>query len=121
MNTENCPFCRNNGLLNGNVINFSEQAYLIENSYNPGNFLIIPEAHITVVQELPDTWWSEVKQLLAAIPGLSPDYNISLNVGALAGQTQPHLHFWVVPRTTGTAAPGKGLVGLMKLLGDSKS
>lgn len=121
MNTENCPFCRNNGLLNGKVINSSEQAYLIENSYNPGNFLIIPEAHIIAVQELPDTWWSEIKQLLTAIPGLSPDYNISLNIGALAGQTQPHLHFWVVPRTTGTAAPGKGLVGLMKLLGDSKS
>lgn len=121
MSTDNCPFCRDNGLLNGKVIYASAQAYLIENSYFAGNFLIIPELHITEVQGLPDTWWSEVKQLIAALPDLSPDYNISLNVGALAGQTQSHLHFWVVPRTTNTVAPGKGLIGLMKLLEDGKS
>lgn len=115
-NTNNCPFCRSNNLLKGDVLQATQQGYVIENSFSPGNFLIIPEAHITDVQQLPSTWWADVQKMLVAIPGLSADYNISLNVGALAGQTQPHLHFWVIPRTQNTVAPGKGLLGMMKLL-----
>ena len=116
MNNNDCPFCCKNGLLQGKIISTSQHAYLIENSYNPGNYLIIPEEHVTQIHELPETWMNDIKQLLNAIPELTPDNNITLNIGALAGQTQPHLHFWIVPRTTITAAPGKGLVGLLKLL-----
>lgn len=115
-----CPFCRKNELLKGEVIHSSAQAYLIENTFHPGNYLIIPEQHATDIQQLPDTWWSDMKKLLNAIPGLSSDYNISLNVGALAGQTQPHLHFWVIPRTAESVAAGKGLVGMMQLLRDNQ-
>jgi diadenosine tetraphosphate (Ap4A) HIT family hydrolase len=117
---KNCPFCRKNGLLNSEIIQSTEQAYLIENTYHPGNFLIIPELHATDIQQLPDTWWSDVKKLLKAVPRLSSDYNISLNVGVLAGQTQAHLHFWVIPRTADSAGTGKGLLGLMQLLKDGQ-
>lgn len=118
MDTTTCPFCLKNELLKGDIINQTEQAYLIENTFHPGNFLIIPHAHITEVQRLPDSWWYDVKKLLALIPGLSSDFNVSLNIGQLAGQTQSHLHFWVIPRTVDSIAPGKGMVGLMQLVQD---
>ena len=114
----NCPFCLKNKLLKGDVIHQTEKAYLIENSFHPGNFLIIPFAHITDIQQLPDNWWADVKKLLALIPELSSDFNISLNIGQLAGQTQSHLHFWIIPRTAISVAPGKGLVGLLQLVQD---
>lgn len=42
------------------------------------------------------------------------DYNISLNIGKLAGQTVKHLHFWVIPRYADTPSTGKGLACLIK-------
>lgn len=120
MDTATCPFCLETGLLKGEIIHQTEKAYLIKNTFHPGNFLIIPLAHITEVQMLPDDWWSDVKKLLASIPELSADFNLSLNIGQLAGQTQSHLHLWVIPRTANPVAPGKGMVGLMQLVQDNR-
>lgn len=111
-----CPFCIENNLLKSKIISQTKDAILIENIFYAGNFLIIPKAHVTEVQHLPNTFWAEIKELLRAIPGLGSNYNISLNIGELAGQTQPHLHFWVIPRTSDSKVVGKGLLGLIKTL-----
>jgi diadenosine tetraphosphate (Ap4A) HIT family hydrolase len=111
-----CPFCIENNLLQGEIIRETPDGYLIENSLHAGNYLIIPKAHITNVQQLPDTWWADVKELIKAVPGLGSDYNVSLNIGELAGQTLPHLHFWVIPRIADSSVPNKGLLGLMEEL-----
>ncbi|MDB5179214.1 MAG: hypothetical protein JWN01_1157 [Patescibacteria group bacterium] len=110
---QDCPFCRSNGRLKGEIVATSEGAYMIDSSSNSGNYLIIPETHVEALTELPDTWWVDLKALLAQVPGLAQDYNLSINIGKLAGQTVKHLHFWVIPRAAGEAASGKGFVGLI--------
>jgi L-threonylcarbamoyladenylate synthase len=108
-----CPFCRTNGQLKGEIIFASDGAYLIESGSNSGCYLIIPETHIEKLDELPDTWWIEMKAVLAKVPSLTPDYNISINIGKAAGQTVKHLHFWIIPRVEGQPATGKGFARLI--------
>jgi diadenosine tetraphosphate (Ap4A) HIT family hydrolase len=108
-----CPFCRNNNLLKGNFIAESEDAYLIENAFFPGNFLIIPSSHVEDPLKLPSTWWRDVAQLLTQIPTPLTDYNLSFNIGTQAGQTLKHLHLWIVPRAADEPASGKGLITLI--------
>lgn len=108
-----CPFCRNNDLLKGVVLATSPQAYLIENNYSKGTYLIIPEMHIETITDLPDDWWHDIKVLLPQIPQLAAHYNIAINQGTLAGQSVKHLHFWVIPRTAGKPSSGKGFARLL--------
>jgi len=108
-----CPFCRVNNQIEGQLLAETSNAFLINNKYNPGNYLIIPNKHYESLLDLPDMWWQEVKILLAKVPDLPSDYNISLNIGKLAGQSINHLHFWVIPRVDGTPASGKGFVKLI--------
>jgi L-threonylcarbamoyladenylate synthase len=108
-----CPFCRTNGQLKGEIIYASDGAYLIESGSNAGCYLIIPETHIENLDELADTWWIEMKQVLNQIPNLAADFNISINIGKTAGQTVKHLHFWVIPRLEGQPASGKGFARLI--------
>ncbi len=108
-----CPFCRSNGALKGQVLFSSDGAYLIESLSNPKCYLIVPETHIESLSELPDTWWRDLKTVLRHVPGLTCDYNVSINIGKQAGQTVRHLHFWVIPRAAGQAASGKGFARLI--------
>lgn len=108
-----CPFCRSNNLFEGTILAESVHAYLTTNKYSPGNFLIIPKEHIESPLDLPDTWWRDVKELLAKLPELPATYNISLNLGKEAGQTIKHLHFWIIPRQGDTRSSGKGLAKLI--------
>jgi ATP adenylyltransferase len=113
MQPNDCPFCRANNLLKGDVITESPNAYLIENPFAPGNYLIIPNTHIEAIQSLPGTWWEDVKQLMEHIPGLTPAYNLSMNIGGEAGQSIKHVHLWVIPRIAGKTSSGKGLMSLL--------
>jgi diadenosine tetraphosphate (Ap4A) HIT family hydrolase len=112
----NCPFCRSNGILKGDVIASSPGAFMIGASSNPDNYLIVPEVHAETVQDLPDNWWQDVKALIPQVPGLTPGYNLSLNIGKVAGQTVRHLHFWVIPRVEDTPASGSGLASLIDVV-----
>lgn len=109
----NCPFCRTNGILKGEVLYASDGAFMIEAQSNPGNFLIIPDLHVEAPDKLPDTWWAEFKEVFAHVPGRGENYNLAMNVGRESGQTVKHLHFWVVPRVAGQPSSGKGLATLM--------
>lgn len=108
-----CPFCRNNQLLKSPVLAESDGAYLTENLFFPGNYLIIPSNHIESLTDLPDSWWKDVKALLPRIPNSAPDYNLSFNIGKHAGQTIKHLHLWIIPRAADQPASGKGLATLI--------
>ena len=109
-----CPFCRVNGLLKGDVVAETKQAFLIEFNFGKGYYLIVPDAHAESLQDLPDNWWADFKQLLGKVPDLASEYNLSLNYGKNAGQTVKHLHFWIVPRSGGKPSSGKGLAGFIK-------
>lgn len=111
---KDCVFCRSNGRLKGEILASSEGAYLVAAGSSPGNYLIIPETHVESLTELPDTWWVDAKAMLAEVPGLKRDYNLSINIGKAAGQTLDHLHFWIIPRSGDQATTGKGLARLIE-------
>jgi diadenosine tetraphosphate (Ap4A) HIT family hydrolase len=113
MQPKDCPFCRANNLLKGDVIAESSSAYLIENQFAPGNYLIIPNDHAESIASLSDTWWKDVKELVANIPDPLTEYNLSMNIGRQAGQSVKHVHLWIIPRIAGEASSGKGLLALM--------
>ncbi|HEV2403077.1 MAG TPA: HIT domain-containing protein [Candidatus Saccharimonadales bacterium] len=114
MNTTNkvqpgCPFCLSNALFKGEITTESAGAFLTKAGSDPDNYLIIPKNHYESVTDLPDDWWVEVKQLVPQVPELKSDYNLSMNLGTLSGQTVKHLHFWVIVRRAGLPSSGKGL------------
>ena len=103
----NCPFCRSNGLLRGEVLAETEGGFMVATDFDA--HLIIPNVHAESLSDLPDTWWQDFKTLFAQVPGLPESYNLSLNVGKNAGQSVKHLHFWIIPREGGKPSSGKGL------------
>lgn len=113
MEHTDCPFCLENNLFKGEIIATSDQGFLTTNAFAPGNFLIIPKSHTEKLADLPDTWWIDVKTLLAKVPGLKGDYNFVVNCGKAAGQSVKHLHFWVIPRRHDSPSGGKGLARLI--------
>jgi L-threonylcarbamoyladenylate synthase len=110
-----CPFCLANGKLKGAIIFATGDAYLIEASSQPGNYLIIPQLHEETLGRLSDSWWAQLKEILAHVPGLGDDYNVSVNIGKLSGQTVKHIHFWVIPRRDGLPSSGNGLASLIAI------
>ena len=101
MSVPNCPFCPANGKV---AIRFeNDGAYLVNAMQNnqviPGAFLIIPKKHTTSENQLPTNWWLYLTSLREEIrEELGEHYNISLNVGSVAGQRISHLHWWVIRR-----------------------
>jgi hypothetical protein len=110
---KDCAFCLTNSLLEGEVIDKTDRAYLVENTRVgvPDAYLIIPIDHIE--NGLPGWWQEEVNALLPSIPGWKPgvSYNQCTNFGYDAGQRIPHLHTHVILRT-----PDQGQVGLGTLI-----
>lgn len=108
-----CPFCKDNHLLKGDILAETAGAYLIANITFPGNYLIIPSSHTESLTDLPDTWWQDVKELLGKVPEHLAEYNVSFNIGRQAGQTVKHVHLWVIPRNETQPNAGKGLASLI--------
>jgi diadenosine tetraphosphate (Ap4A) HIT family hydrolase len=107
-------------MLKTEVIAETGGAYLIENIFFPGNYLIIPNEHVASPLELSDSWWQDVKILIPKIPEPPIEYNLYESQGKSAGQTLEHVHLWVVPRVPNKPSSGKGLYGLMREIDESK-
>lgn len=81
---------------------------------NPGHALVIPKRHCAdyfelSVEEQEGCWrlLNEVKRLVA--DRFSPDgFNVGINVGAIAGQTVPHVHLHLIPRYRGDVEEPRG-------------
>ena len=111
--TSHCPFCLANHLLKTPIIAENSAAFLIPALGSNRNYLIVPKQHAETPGELPAHWWENLTELLGKVPGPTDHYNISINIGAQAGQTVKHLHFWIIPRGHTHAASGKGLATLI--------
>ncbi|MCW3989625.1 MAG: HIT family protein [Candidatus Bathyarchaeota archaeon] len=73
----------------------------------PGHTLVIPKAHITRVEDLPE---EDARHLFAALHKIvgriqeamgAPASTIGINNGRESGQEVPHVHIHVIPRNRG--------------------
>lgn len=81
----------------------------------PGHRLIVPIRHISRAADLGEREWAELWECARAeMLDLSrrrdePDgFTVGINDGAAAGQTVPHLHLHIIPRTAGDTAEPRG-------------
>jgi hypothetical protein len=109
----NCPFCLSNDLFEGEILAESAGGFATTARGNEDYYLLIPRAHVESIADVPDDWWADFKALLAKLDIPEP-YNLSLNIGGIAGQTLKHLHFWIIPRAADTPSSGQGLATLIK-------
>jgi len=80
----------------------STVAFLDLFPYTRGHLLVIPKRHTARLTELaPDDQTALMRTLdviCRRIERLAPDYHVSLNAGAAAGQVVFHVHFHIIPR-----------------------
>jgi len=76
--------------------------------YNPGHILIVPNRHLSRVQELGEAERGEMAEWVARLEGAlrgsyKPDgINVGMNLGKAAGAgIEDHLHVHMVPRWDG--------------------
>lgn len=108
-----CPFC---SLPHERVVQENEHALWIYDGYpvSPGHSLIIPKRHVgsffDVSTEERMGMLALLDQAKAAVDEqYHPDaYNIGINDGAAAGQTIPHLHLHLIPRSSADVADARG-------------
>lgn len=109
-----CPFCLQNGMIpEHKIVARRRTAVMIEEHSQgvPGTRQIIP-----VWDEMtPYRWLQSLRDLFWLVWVNRPevDFNLSINFGKDAGQTLPHPHVWVIPRTGDYA--GKGLAHYVAL------
>jgi bis(5'-adenosyl)-triphosphatase len=102
-----CPFCAagNAGLEAATWLEASEALAI----YNlaplvPGHSLVIPRRHAAGLLELSDAeaaaLWALARLALAVLMAVyaAEGFDLSLQDGAVAGQTVPHVHLHLVPR-----------------------
>ncbi|MFZ0699492.1 MAG: HIT domain-containing protein [Thermoplasmata archaeon] len=70
--------------------------------FTRGHLLVVPKHHVPRLTDLAAEEHAPYIGALATVcrraERLSPDYNVTLNQGAAAGQIVFHLHFHVIPR-----------------------
>jgi len=77
-------------------------AFLDNFPFTRGHLLVVSKRHGARLTDLP---WEDQMALIRTLDELcrraerlSPDYNLSLNAGANAGQVVFHVHFHIIPR-----------------------
>ncbi len=78
--------------------------------------LVIPRHHAEDIAELTGVWDDIMLEAKRQKDDMGGEAIISFNQGASAGQTQPHLHVWVVRCSADDPTAGKGLATMKELL-----
>jgi histidine triad (HIT) family protein len=70
--------------------------------FTRGHLLVVPKRHGARLTDLPfENQMSLIRSLdevCRRVERLTPDYNLTLNAGARAGQVVFHVHFHIIPR-----------------------
>jgi len=94
-------------------------AFLDINPCSLGHIVVIPKKHYSRLEEMPK---SEAESLFgficelekAVLKAMNTDYcNIGANIGKLAGQEVPHVHFHIIPRYEGDG--GTAVQGIVRM------
>ena len=108
-----CPFC---SLRGDAILAESSHCVAIRDVYPvaAGHALVLPRRHVASVFQLdPDEWtdlWALVRHVREMLgdEGAAPAANVGVNDGGAAGQTVPHAHVHIIPRTPGDVADPRG-------------
>jgi len=115
-----CPFC---AIIAGDapatIIHETEAMVCILDAYpvSDGHALLLPRKHIEHVGDFDTTKLGPA--LIDAVEEVhrrsdADGVNVGLNLGTAAGQTIAHLHWHIIPRTTGDVAdPTGGVRGVI--------
>lgn len=114
-----CPFC---SLDPDDVVARSDHGFAIRDAFpvSQGHTLVIPREHVGRVFDLPmeaqhDLWSLVARARDALVEELGVrDFNIGVNDGEAAGQTVPHAHIHVIPRTAGDVSDPRGGIRWVK-------
>lgn len=109
--TVGCPFCYIVENLDKDnechVLYRAKHCFLVMNKYpyNPGHFMVIPNAHIDNIESLESEVWLEMSTLVQkSVKMLKEDFgvkgvNIGMNLGECGGAgIAEHVHYHLVPR-----------------------
>lgn len=100
-----CPFCERAKGYPTNLVPII--AFLDSYPVAEGHTLVVPTRHVQYLHELTPTeralLWLRVSKEVG-----TRDCNIGINNGLFAGQTVPHLHVHIIPRTAGDVADPRG-------------
>ena len=107
--TENCIFCKVvKNEIPRQMLYETEEVLVFLNikPLSPGHALVVPKKHFSSLQVIPpaenDAVMNVVQKValpLAKAAG-AESYNLILNNDVVAGQSIPHLHWHIIPRTT---------------------
>ncbi len=108
---DSCIFCSEQI-----IIHETELTYVTYDTYpaSPGHALVITKRHVPNYFDCTDEevieLWQSVNQAKRIIDqDHAPDsYNIGINVGAVAGQSVPHIHIHIIPRYKGDVEDPRG-------------
>lgn len=111
---DNCRFCERVNTGDFDFANDHAVAFADTYPLSPGHTLVIPRQHEADLFDLDVAVRAAVWQLIDTVQSrlaqtLAPDgFNIGVNAGLAAGQTIPHAHVHVIPRTAGDVADPRG-------------
>ncbi len=104
------------------ILHRGHQAYVIMNRYpyNNGHLMVVPDAHVAALTDLPDDVAGELMELTRRCQkvvhaAMGPHgFNVGINQGSAAGAgIEEHLHVHVLPRWVGDT-------NFMPALGDTR-
>ena len=108
-----CPFCEPQSRAISYYSDVKYRAIYNRSPILPGHSLVIPKSHIESVNELTDTDLGQMMVFARHVAEnlmrifTSTAFNWTIQDGAAAGQTVPHLHLHLIPRADGDLAhPG---------------
>lgn len=108
---DGCPFCNAADSVLSNAL---AVARFDKYPVSAGHLLVITRRHVASYFEATAAERAALLDLIDSGKGLLDErfrpagYNIGINVGAVAGQTIPHLHVHLIPRYAGDVADPRG-------------
>ncbi|MCS5699661.1 HNH endonuclease [Cyanobium sp. FGCU-52] len=112
---EGCVFCALEG--SGRVLLQNKLAFCIADAYpvSEGHSLVIPRRHVVAGMALHQPEWNAVvellklrRELLSAQDATISCWNVGLNSGEAAGQTDFYAHWHLIPRLQGDCEEQRG-------------
>ena len=105
-----CVFCNSSDVASREIAsNELSRAFLTNMPITPGHTLVIPKRHVATLQEMTEAELVAIFELSNRIQHMlrgtfaAEGFNCAFNVCEVAGQSVPHFHLHIVPRTLGDA------------------